>query len=68
MRNPRLKQIATLMYLHSRIVPEGSGKRRAVGDMATLKARMGETSELLNANDTVRSSLDFLAKLIDSWF
>ena len=68
MRNPRLKQIATLMYLHSRIVPEGSGKRRAAGDMATLKARMGETSELLNANDTVRSSLDLLAKLIDSWF
>ena len=56
------------MYLHSRIVPEGSGKRRAAGDMATLKARIGETSELLNANDTVRSSLDFLAKLIDSWF
>lgn len=68
MKNPRLKQIANLMYLHSRIMPEGSSKQRAKDDMAVLKARMDEVSGLLSGNDAVRSSLDFLAKLIDSWF
>lgn len=68
MKNPRLKQIANLMYLHSRIVPEGSGRKRAVADMGALRAKMGKGSALLSSNDTVRSSLDFLAKLIDSWF
>ena len=68
MKNPRLKQIANLMYLHSKIVPEGSGRQRAVGNMAALRTRMSETSELLRGNDAVRSSLAFLAKLIDSWF
>ena len=68
MRNPRIGQIATLMYLHGRIVPTGSGRKRAIREMGALEATMGEVSSLLASNDAVRSSFDFLAKLIDSWF
>ena len=68
MKNPRLKQIATLMYLHSRLVTEGTGRRRAVADMQALKASMNKSLETLSANDIVRSSLSFLIALIDNWF
>ena len=68
MKNPRLKQIATLMYLHSRLVTEGTDRRRAVADMQALKASMNKSLEKLSANDIVRSSLTFLIALIDNWF
>lgn len=68
MKNPRLKQIATLMYLHSRLVTEGSGRKRAVEGMQALKTSMKDSLETLSGNDTVRSSLTFLIELIDSWF
>ena len=68
MKNPRLKQIATLLYLHSRLVTEGTGRRRAVADMQALKASMNKSLETLSANDIVRSSLTILIALIDNWF
>ena len=68
MKNPRLKQIATLLYLHSRLVTVGTGRRRAVADMQALKASMNKSLETLSANDIVRSSLSFLIALIDNWF
>ncbi len=68
MKNPRLRQIATLLYLHSRLVIKGTSRRRAVADMQGLKSKMEALLETLSANDAVRSSLDFLMALIDSWF
>ncbi len=68
MKNPRLKQIATLMYLHKRLVTEGTSRRRAIEDMQGLKAKMTSSLELLSSNDTVRSSVGFLTGLIDKWF
>ena len=68
MKNPRLKQIATLLYLHSHLVTEGTSRKRAIADMQTLKASMAKSLEALSGNDTVRSSLTFLIALIDNWF
>lgn len=68
MRNPRLKQIATLMYLHTRLVADGSGRQRACRDLKGLGAKIDQTLETLGNNDAVRSSLGFLKALIDSWF
>lgn len=68
MKNPRIRQIATLMYLHTQLVPEGSGKRNAESNLAGLKKRLLETKDLMHANDAIRSTVAFLAKLIDSWF
>ncbi len=68
MKNPRLKQIVTLMYLHTKLVTEGSGRSRAVADMQALKRKMESSRKTLSANDTIRSSIDFLCKLIDCWY
>lgn len=68
MENPRIKQIVTLMYLHFSTITEGTGRARAVESMQRLKGRMVAVSKLMPANDTVVSSLTFLATLIDSWF
>lgn len=68
MKNPRIRQITTLMYLHAQLVPEGSGKKNAASNLAGLEKRLLEMSDLAPANDAIRSTVAFLAKLIDSWF
>ena len=68
MKNPRIRQIATLMYLHTQLVPEGSGKKSTSSNLAGLEEKLLEMSNLAPANDVVRSTVAFLAKLIDGWF
>ena len=68
MKNPRLQQIATLLYLHSRIVPGGTSRERAKTDLADLKREMGSVVEMMPTNDVVRSSFGFLISLFDKWF
>ena len=68
MSNPRLQQIATLLYLHAKSVPEGTAKARARNDIAQFSARMDDALEALSKNDAVRSSFTFLMKLFDKWF
>ncbi len=68
MKNPRLKQIVTLMYLHTTLVTEGTGRSRSVAEMQRLKDKMTDSLEILSGNDIVRSSLYFLITVIDKWF
>ena len=68
MRNPRIQQIATLLYLHVSLVRQGTGRQRAKEDMCVLSGRIDSLLQLLRGNDAVRSSMLFLKPLIDSWF
>ena len=68
MRNSRLQQIATLLYLHMSTVPKGTSRTRAKADLGKLQTAMTNTLEILSDNDAVRSSFGFLGKLIDKWF
>lgn len=68
MRNPRLQQIATLLYLHSQIVPEGTSRSRAQADIARLETEMRTVLAALPENDAIRSSFGFLMTLFDKWF
>lgn len=68
MRNSRLKQMTTLLFLHSQLVVEGTGHSRAAIEMDELYRRIDALLEVLDSNDVVRSSLNFLRILIDKWF
>ena len=68
MKNARLQQITTLLYLHTQIVPEGTSKRRARSELSQLRDVLVKVRNDLSDNDAVRSSFDFLATLIDKWF
>lgn len=68
MSNPRLQQIATLLYLHSRMVPAGTSRSRARNDLCRLRVEMERVLELIPDNDAVRSSFIFLIALFDKWF
>ena len=57
MGNPRLQQIATLLFLHMRIVPEGTSRERAKADLEALSSDMAGTLSGLSGNDAVRSSV-----------
>ncbi len=68
MKNPRLKQITTLLYLHARLINKGTGRARSVDEMQRLRTKMVASLEILSPNDAIRSSLHFLIKVIDNWF
>ena len=68
MKNPRIRQITTLLYLHVELVACGSGKRRASANLTELKKRMSSTAGLIPSSDVIQSSFAFLETLIDSWF
>lgn len=68
MSNPRLQQIATLLYLHTRLVPQGTSKARAKRDLEALAAEMGAALSGLSGNDAIRSSFGFLMTLFEKWF
>lgn len=68
MRNPRLQQIATLLYVHKRLVPEGTSKDRTRADLKALSMEMDGVLEYLAGNDAVRSSFGFLMTLFEKWF
>ena len=67
MSNPRLQQIATLLFLHSKIVPEGTSRERAKADLKALSSDMANALSDLSGNDAVRSSFDFLMTLFEKW-
>ena len=68
MRNPRLQQIATLLYVHTRLVPEGTSRDRTRADLKALSAEMEGVLEDLPNNDAVNSSFGFLMTLFEKWF
>lgn len=67
MKNPRIRQITTLMYLHKQLITSGSGRNRAILDLEKLQKQIRQTTELMPTNDAVVPSLNFLATLIDKW-
>lgn len=68
MSNPRLKQITTLLYLHSHIVPNGKGKEINAKGIKGLKPKMINVMKLIPNNDSIQSSFTYLTKVIDEWF
>lgn len=68
MRNQRLQQITTLLFLHSRTVPEGTSRKHAATNLTRLKSGIDNTLKELSGNDAIRSSFDFLRTLIIEWF
>lgn len=68
MRNPRIQQIVTLLYLHTKMLPRGAGRQRAKEGMRALSLEADSLLQLLRGNDAVRPPMLFLKSLIDSWF
>lgn len=68
MRNGRIKQVTTLLYLHSTYVIEEGEREEAKSSMSKLRTKMKATAEFMPTNDAVKSSTTFLTKIIDSWF
>lgn len=68
MRNPRLQQMTTFLWAYNRLVVGDTCRENARKSMRRLKGRIGEHAEYYERNDTIRSSFDFLEKLLDAWF
>ena len=68
MRNPRTKQIVTLLYLHMQMIPFGNSRKKAQELLGNLKNDMRATASIMPKNDTVQSWVEFMATLVESWF
>lgn len=68
MKNPRLQQIVSLLYLYKELVEDETRRARATKQLNALTKSLGTTRDLLSSNDTITSSFDFLTKVAQGWF
>lgn len=68
MSNPRIFDIVTTLYAHKKIVSSQGLSKRAAENIQELKERMYYHFEYYDTNDTIKSSFEFISKLIDLWF
>ncbi|WP_165249366.1 Abi family protein [Adlercreutzia sp. ZJ141] len=68
MKNPRLQQIASLLYLHKELIKDGELHTRATKNLAALCTSMAEAMKAMPKNDVIRSSLGFLVNVTQAWF
>lgn len=67
LKNSRLQQIASLLFLHSKIVENQAMVANSKIGAERLIETLEGTALVLDKNDTVRSSFQFLVKLLKSW-
>lgn len=67
MNNDRMQEIATALYVHHTISSDGVRRHRGESLLA-FKSRMNRHLDYYEGNCQVRSSFDFLSKMIDAWY
>lgn len=67
MRNDRIQQITTTMYMHRQLASEGVHIHRAES-LQIFKERMNKNHNYYIGNYQVLSTFDFISKVIDGWF
>ena len=65
--NDRLQQVATTLFVHSRIASAGVRARRAEG-LESLTRRMARHAAYYEGNCQVPSGFDFITKLVEAWY
>ncbi|MCI6830514.1 MAG: Abi family protein [Clostridiales bacterium] len=68
MSNIRVRQITTLLYLHSEIVTSEGVHKAVAKKLHEMTRRMIEHNEYYKNNDTVRTTMEFFKKVVDCWF
>ena len=63
MRNPRMLELATTLFTHGRVVPEGSSRKRAAADLQKLFARAEEHRDCYAAENPAFAAIDFMRSL-----
>lgn len=67
MKNDRLQQIATTLYVHRIIVSKGVHDNRAES-LHLFVSRMNKHIEYYTSNCQIPTSFDFITKIINAWF
>lgn len=63
LRNARMQQVVSLLYLYGKFVPEGGSRRRALAALRNFYETAGKNAGALPATHPVRSSVDFMKRL-----
>ena len=67
MRNPRLRQIVTVLFVHKELASEGV-KAHEAESLASFKKRMNKHLDYYKGVDSVTSTFSFLSHIIESWY
>lgn len=68
MSNPRIFDLVTTMYAHTKIVSSEGRQDQIAKSMQLLKNRMFYHISYYQLNDTISSSFNFLEKMINHWY
>jgi len=68
MSNARLQQIITLLYLNKRITTSKGILKYQQEILQELKNRIEHHLDYYNSNDLIKTSFNFLNKIIDNWY
>lgn len=63
MRNARMQQFASLLFLYEKLVPEGGSRKRALEALFRFYETTRDNSDLLPSAHPIRSSIDFMERL-----
>lgn len=69
MGNAALQEVATMLVVHSDLVPEGASRSRAASELADVFARADDETKALpgkGPDAAARSALKFLRRLTES--
>lgn len=68
MSNARLQQIVTLLYMHKQLVTSEGVRNKAKDKINGFITRMNKNKNYYLSNALIRTSFEFLEKVIDMWF
>lgn len=68
LRNPRINEIVTLLFVHKMIVNSTSISNRTKKQLYDFKERVNKNIDFYTTNGKVKNSLLFINQIIDNWF
>ena len=66
--NPRIQQIVTLLYLNSIMITSEGVLKNQTKQLKILKDRMNKNINYYSKNLIIKTTFDFLTKIIDKWY
>lgn len=67
-QNSRIKEIITLFYVHSKILPSAEMKAHYKKELQTFVNRMNKNVDNYQGNDTILRTFNIIETLIENWY
>ena len=63
LKNPQMREIATLIYLFNRLVPEGESRNKAIAELSSFYTEASAKLANIPANNPAKAGIGFIQDL-----